>query len=177
MKQKRTFIAVLLVIAVLALGVAFANIQGENLVVSGTASASVNDENYKVVFTAAQESKAEGDYKDVNGEDDIAPTVACNATGTTASFTLSNFSAKGDKATIKYTIENQSKDLIALLEEPVVTGADGEDDKFTVTASLDKTELAVNGTATLTVVFELDETVQTAINDADIKVTVENSAK
>ena len=54
-KNKKTLqIVLLVVIAVVTLGIGYAAISAVNLIINGNATASVNQENFKVHFTQAQ---------------------------------------------------------------------------------------------------------------------------
>ena len=60
MKQKRTFITLLLVIALLCLGIAYALFSADELEITGTALSNVADGAVDVEFTSATPAKAEG---------------------------------------------------------------------------------------------------------------------
>ena len=58
MKQKRAFIAILLVLVLLCLGIAYAVISGVDLNITGQVSATATDANVNVKFTDAQKDES-----------------------------------------------------------------------------------------------------------------------
>jgi len=175
MKQKRTFITVVLVIAVLALGVAYANMEGFDLTITGTPTAAANDSNFKVVLSNPQSVAG----NDVNKTDDLTPTVtgsvASGENVITATFTTADFTTAQDSATVKYTITNESDTLAAVLTAPAVSG---DYDKFTVTANYtgkQATEgitIQPNQTATVEVTLTLKATPTAPVTDKLVTVTM-----
>ena len=158
MKQKRTFVTLLLIIALLCLGIAYAAISGVNLTVTGNVSATAADGYVKVQFTEAKTT--------------VEPAVG-NAEATT----------EGQTATFTYTIENGSSDMAATLANPTIswdakgaewfdvdmelstndlTESDGDANSatLTLTVTLLKTPVSTNDetastdTATITIVAE-----------------------
>jgi len=66
MKQKRTFITLLLVLAILGLGIAYAAITTQTLQITGTAQATAAEDEINVIFTAA--TPAEGEDENIPGK-------------------------------------------------------------------------------------------------------------
>jgi len=167
MKQKRTFITLLLIIALLCLGIAYAAVTNQTLTISGSAGVSSEDEEIDVIFTAAEVQGVAGtDYPGT-----VTATVN-DSDKTKATINVSDFKTIGDSVTIIYTIENQQTDLQATLAAPVVTltGAGKqtgtESGWFDVDCTLSGNTLAKNGTdgdsQTATVVVTLNQTPVTA---------------
>ena len=104
MKQKRTFIAILLVLVLLCLGIAYAVISGVDLNITGQVSATATDANVNVKFTDAQ--------KDESSKGTVTAQVTND---TTATFTIEGLTTEGDTATMIYTITNNSTDIAATL--------------------------------------------------------------
>lgn len=118
MKQKKTYVTLLLIVALLALGIAYAAITGTSLTATTIATATEVDRNVDVTFTAiAEEESSDG------------LTVAPGATGTaTGTVTVSGFTAKDQTATVKFTITNNEDDVTVTLDD--IAGAVVEDDEW-----------------------------------------------
>lgn len=166
MKQKRTFIAVLLVIAVLALGVAYA-LSNVTLTVTGSATASASDKNFKIGVTAMAEETAS--VVNVDATDSLTPSITVTTSEfgeqgvQTVNFTAQNFSTAGDKVVAKVTVKNSSTTLAASLA--AVSVADTDNFKVEKTGYVKGTSAAANTivlepgeTATFTVSMELKAT-------------------
>lgn len=164
MKQKRTFITLLLVIALLCLGIAYAAVTNQTLTITGSAGVSSENEEIDVIFTTAE----------VQGTD-YPGTVTAEVESsdkTQATINVADFKTIGDSVTVIYTIENQQTDLEATLATPVVTltGAGKQEGTpsgwFDVDCTLSGNTLAKNGEAgdsqTATVVVTLNQTPVTA---------------
>ena len=163
MKQRKTFITLALIIAVLCLGIAYAAITGITLTINGSAKAVVGDGVVEVEFTDAKAG--------------TNATVVTNATvendPTKATFTVEGLKTKGEKATVDFTIENKSSDIPATLGTPTITlGQGGE--WFNVTHTYSDTELDIGEEATLTLTIELIKvpTTDAAAQDATETITV-----
>ena len=152
MKKKRTLTVLAAVLAVLMLGVGYAAVAADVLTINGTASATPSDDNFVVQFdhdtTVDSTGGASGAYTNA----------------TTATFSVIGLTAKGQKASATYTIENESADLSATLEAKVGTMTNGEggneDDKsyFKVTTTFGQPTIASKGKTTLIVEVELLKT-------------------
>lgn len=148
MKQKRTFVTLLLIIAILCLGIAYAAISDISLTISGEAKATADTENFKVRFTEAIETTKtnEGSTVTATKTDDRTATIDC-----------SGLTTKDDTVTATYTIENASPELTADLTAEVTS----TNSKFTVTQSWETNTMSVEAgkTTTITVTIKLNETV------------------
>lgn len=154
MKKKRTFLVVALLVAVLSLAVGYAAIT-ENLKVTGSASATTDDNNFKVRFTGTP-TTSDGSKVTATITNDLAATIDVSGLTTT-----------GDTVTATYTIENYSAELGASLA--VGTIENSNKDYFKVTASLAKTAIAKGETTTLTITVEL---LKTPVDDQTTSITV-----
>ena len=131
--------------AVLTIGIGYAAIKNITLEITGQLAAAPSDANFTVKFTDA--SPSEGN-------------VVANVTGDkTATLNVSGLTAKGEKATATYTIQNTSEDLTAKLSA-ITSNTNTE--YFDVTYSFESTSLKKGAATTVTVTIEL---VKTPIQD------------
>ena len=176
MKQKRTFVTLLLVIALLCLGIGYAAISSVNLTISGNISALAAEGTVEVEFTKAEvQAGSKGNttaqpYTIVEGTE--------NKDYTKATINVSDLTAENDTATVVYTIENKADDIAATLGEPDIDWDNTE--WFDVECTLSGNTLAKDGTEgdsqTATVVVTLKKTPvtladQNAATD-DITITI-----
>lgn len=150
MKNKKTILGVVLLIAILLLGVGYAAISGYNLTIGGTATASGNTDNFIVKFTKAtgdEKCTAEIDSKDANSR--------------TATMEVSGLTTAGDTATATFEVKNESPELNAILAVTTkeMTGTDAS--YFTVDATIANNDVSMepNATRTVTVTIKLNKTV------------------
>lgn len=145
-KKAKTIIGVVLFIAILSIAVGFAAITSVQLNISGTASATTSQENFKVEFTGEPEtSDSEKVTATINEMDPKQATM--NVTGLTA---------KDDFVTATYTIKNLSADISAQLSAETTTS---NTEYFDVTYNIeDPTTLTANGETTITVTVTLKKT-------------------
>lgn len=168
MKQKRTFVTVLLVLALLCLGIAYAAITGVDLTISGNVAATVGEGSIDVVFTNAKvANKPEGATATATIDTE-------DTTNRTAKINVSNLTTAGQTVTAVYTIENKTTDIAATLGESTTLPVTFDNtDWFDVTCTLSGTELgkysadADTDTQTATVVVTL---LKTPVTDADAAV-------
>lgn len=100
--NKKSLRAVLFVlIAIIALGIGYAEISLITLTINGTASATASQDNFKVKFDSSSIQKTNATATVV---DDL-----------TASFQTTGLTKEGDQAVVTYTIQNTSPDLAATL--------------------------------------------------------------
>lgn len=165
MKNKKTLLGLVLLIAILLLGVGYAAISGYKLTIGGTAGATGNTDNFIVKFTKTTAgtncTKAEISASDANAR--------------TATMEVAGLTAKGDTATATFEVTNESPELNAVLavETKEMTGADAS--YFTVNAEIsDNAEsMAPNAVRTVTVTVTLDKTV---VEDKSATISVVLSA-
>ena len=158
MKRRNTYVGLILLVAVLMLGIGYAAMSNITLNITGSASAIVEDENFKVAFIGTPEVSSS----------DVTATITDDHNAT---LNVTGLSAKGDKATATYTIENSSEDLSASVAIPTITNSN--EDYFTVTTDMAAAKTLTAGqSTTVTVTVELVKTPVDADQTADIKVSL-----
>ena len=173
-KNKKTLQIVLLVaIAVLTLGIGYASITAINLFINGNATASVNQENFKVYFTSTSDTPSLTGNVTVTGTAEIN-----NQDNTVATFNVGGLTKVGDYAIATYTIINDSNAIGAELSLNI-TNANSE--YFRVTESVTDTQLQAGDTTTGTVKVEMiktpiDTEVSTSVTAKIIATPLENSS-
>lgn len=138
MKQKRTFVTLLLILAILCLGIAYAAITSQTLTITGSATALAENKPVNVIFTEYAIQPGYDGKVEASIESDIL-----------AKINVSELTTEGDTATVDYTIENQATDMAATLDTPVVTfdAIDGtvvESEWFDVKCTLSGNNLTAN---------------------------------
>ena len=103
-KNKKTLqIVLLVVIAVVTLGIGYAAISAVNLIINGNATASVNQNNFKVHFTQAQS---------ITGSTGVSGTSTIDSQDDTkATFDVTGLTKVGDYAEAVYTVRNDSNGI------------------------------------------------------------------
>ena len=158
MKNKKLLVGIALLIVVLVIGIGYAAIT-DSLTISGTATATANDDNFKVVFNGTK-----------TADDGVTATVTAGTK--TATMDVSGLTTTGQTKSATFTIENQSAELNALLA--VKTETTGNAEFFKVDAEIaDPTTLEPEGTTTVTVTVEL---IKTPIEEVTGSINVELSA-
>ena len=162
MKNKKTFMGLAVLIAVLMLGIGYAAISEIQLSISGSASSATNDDNFTVVFTAAAPKE--------NNAFVVADQTKVNADATTATMTVEGLTAKGDKAVATFTVQNKSADLSALINNIKAELTEGatkaaETANFKIETTLVEQTVNAGKSATFEVSVEL---LKTPISDADV---------
>lgn len=119
MKQRRTLIIALLLVAALALGIGYAALS-RDLQINGSANLQGNNDDFQIYFT---EGSADSD----------AATVTANEGTTTASYVIDGLSEVGDTVEITFEVLNDTEDVYAHLNsitsttgELVITTASGD---------------------------------------------------
>lgn len=167
-RDTKTIIAVILFVAVLLVAVGFAAISNITLNIEGTAQAQASGENFSVKFATG------------NPTTDGAGTITATRTDDThATLDVTGLSAKGEKATATYTIQNTSVDLSAELS--AVASNDNEE-YFKVTYAFKNDEttpvIAKGATTEITVTVELMKTpVDESTENLDATIGVAITAK
>lgn len=166
MKKKKTFMGLAVFTAVLVLGIGYA-ISSTPLNITGTATASGSDENFVVKFDKAVDPVV----TKTNNNSTVTATITDD---NNATITVEDLSAKGDTATAKYTIRNDSPDLKAALsaETEIVPTSDNGADYFTVDYSFEDDVIDANATTTVTVTVKLEKTPINTEESANIKVNI-----
>lgn len=174
MKQKKTFITILLVVALLCLGIAYAAIVGVDLTISGNVAATAAEGKIDVQFTKAEIT--------ANPNSATATATVDNSDKTKATISVSGLKTEGQTVTATYTIENKATDIAATLAQPNVSFDNSEWFDVTCTLSgttLEKNSDATTDTQTATVIVKLKKTPvteadQTAAQD-EVTITVNAS--
>jgi len=165
MKTKRTLMTLLLVVAILGLGIAYAAMASQALKVAGSATAAPSDTNFDVKFIGTPTTSGAGTTV-------ATIDTATDSTGRTASIDVSGLTIAGQTATAVYTISNESPVNITATLSRVIDHKNA--DWFDVAADLEKTTLAQGDTTTLTVTVTLKVTpvtVESVSDDITIVVT------
>lgn len=162
MNKRKTFFGIALVLAVLVLGIGYAVVANDVLTISGTATATPNDENFKVILTGTPTT-------DVTGAK--AGSVDAKVTNeTTGSITVTGLTAKDEVVTATYKIQNNSPDLTAKLSAGVTND---NTEYFEVTAEIADADLTVaEKETTVTVTVKMLKTPVEANETANITITV-----
>lgn len=156
MKNKKVFIGVFLVLAVLTLGIGYAAISDITLNINGTASAKPSDDNFKVLFTDDPITVSDAAKVTATKTDDLNATIA-----------VKDLTAKGDKVTATYTMKNDSPDLSASIALPTITNSNEE--YFNVTTDWQAAKTVASGdTVTVTVTVELVKTPVADTQEANV---------
>ena len=105
MKKRRTLIITALLIAALALGIGYAALSRE-LVIGSEANLAPDENDFDIVFTSASIDNSDFGSASLTGDPNNA---------TTAHYTLTGLSAKGDTAVMTFVIKNRTQDVKATL--------------------------------------------------------------
>ena len=124
MKNKRTFVGLFVILALLCLGIGYAAIS-KTLTINGgvsTGDETALEDNFIVYFAAVSTDTSSA--KNVT----VDATVNAAEKSTSTSFAISNMNIVGSKVILTYTIKNDSNDLYAFVEKVRIgiTGLDGE---------------------------------------------------
>ena len=168
MKKRTGILGVL--IAIVLIGIGYAAVTAVNLTINGNGTITPNDENFKVVYTAVEQTT-------VNPNTINVATDTIGAEGvTTTSFTVTNMTKKDDTVTLTYTITNKSADYKAVLNEAsTYLSVTGDTEYFSVTpGTFASTTLNPNGTTTQTVTVTALKT--PADDDKSVTITLSLTA-
>lgn len=149
MNSNKTFITLGIVVAILALGIAYAAIANQTVVVNTTATTVADDANFNVDITAANvtANPAHGNA-----------TTSVATDKNSATFTITGLTTKDDTATATFTISNTSTaNVKATVSQATV--ASGDTTWFTVTDEFPESIVLEKGESeTLTLTVKLNET-------------------
>ena len=149
--KKQLKVLIFILIAIITLGVGYAGITAINLVINGDATASVNDQNFKVRFLS---------------EENVTPTITGEGNtvsvkdDTTAEFSVSTLTGLGDSEVATFRVKNESKGIGADISLSVTSS---NSEYFKVTEYVQDTQLQAGDETTVTVTVEM---IKTPINDA-----------
>ena len=138
-------------IAIITLGIGYAGITAINLVINGDATASVNDQNFKVKFLSEENvtPTITGEGNTVSVKDDI-----------TAEFSVSTLTGLGDSEVATFRVKNESKGIGADISLSVTSS---NSEYFKVTEYVQDTQLQAGDETTVTVTVEM---IKTPITDS-----------
>ena len=108
MKQKRTYVTLLLVVALLALGIAYAALGGVDMSLTTTATATAETREVDVTVSAITAGEKSGNNIE------ITPGLPGGQAGTVA---VAGFSAKDQTAKVTFAITNNEADVAVTLDE------------------------------------------------------------
>lgn len=145
MKNRKVFIGIALLIVVLVLGIGYAAIT-DTLKITGTASATANAGNFKVVFTG-----------ETTGVSDGVTATATNG-ATSATMDVTGLTTTGDTKSATFTIKNTSEELKALVNVNTKSITNTEFFAINATVADPSTALDPDGTTTVTVTVSLVKT-------------------
>lgn len=143
-KSTKTIVGVVLLLAIVLVAVGYAAMTAVTLNINGTAQAEAKQSNFSVKFSGTPTKEGDG-------------TITAAVTDDThATIEVTGLSAKGQKASATYTIQNTSADLSAALSATVTNSNEGY---FKVTKEIaEPSTLVKGGTTTITVTVELLKT-------------------
>ena len=148
MKNKKTFIGVIVLLAVLMLGIGYAALTNITLNINGSATGTPDGSNFLVDFSD-DTSKIVVDKSKANAN----VVVVAEKTGELAAkLDVSNLTSKGESVTVSYTIENNSEDLSANLS---LSPASYKDSNFEINVVLGNDSIAKGESTTITVTATL----------------------
>ena len=159
MKKTSKIAIVFGVVAILLIGVGYAAIENISLTINGTATADPSQSNFVVKFDQSVEPIQDG-----------KGTITAKITDDTkATLNVTGLATEGEKASVTYTVKNDSKDLSANLTASITQK---NNEYFKVTQEIGKTSLTKGETTTLKVTVELIKTPSTENEDDTINVTL-----
>lgn len=152
MKKNKTFITLALLIAVAILAVGYAAIGGINLEITGSASATTSDKNFKVKFVGTPTSDKTG----VSANSTNVVVTPAITDDRNATLNVSGLTTKNDTVTATYTVKNESEDITATVAKGEITNTNAT--YFEVTSVIADSTLAPDATTTVTVTVKLIKT-------------------
>ena len=180
MKQKRTFVTLLLVIALLCLGIGYAAITGFDLTITGNLAVTTDSNNFDVEFINSGENvivvaKSEGVPASATA---TAVIDASDANSRTVKVDVAGLTTAGQTVTVTCPIQNTSTDNLAAELSNVVAkvnkkGAETDSTYFSVSEpQLVDTRLEKGDVTTITFTITLNKTPITAEDIAEAESTV-----
>jgi len=170
MKQKRTFIVLAIVIAVLALGIAYAAVTAR-LEIYGNATGSFDTDNFQVYFSG---------YSDITytgiATDDQNSEVGINQDDKTMGyFNFTGFTTVGQKQSATWTILNDNDaGMKAINVKAAVENAGTNTENFKVTITKEPAQtIEANGSTEVTVEVECIKTPEAAVSSTGIVIGID----
>lgn len=164
MKAKRTFIVLAIVIAVLALGIAYAAVTA-NLEIRGNVTGSFDTANFQVYFT---------EVSAVTGDNATGSTATINSSDKTiGEFNFTGFTTVGQKQSATWTIINDNDaDIDAVNVTTTITNPGSNTEYFTVTKTDAPSTIKAGETGTVTVTVECVKTPEGDVASSGIVVGI-----
>ena len=163
--KKQLKILTFALIMVVVLGIGYAGITAINLVINGEATASVDQNNFKVKFLS---------------EENVTPTITGGENNTvevvddlTAKFSVNTLTAEGDSEVATFRVRNDSKGIGAKIKLGLTNT---NTDYFKVTESIADSELQAGDETTVTVTVEMLKTPVESEVSTTITATLEATA-
>ena len=154
-QNKKTLqICLFVLVAVVALGIGYAAISAINLFINGNATASVNQNNFKVYFTSTADTPSLTGNVTVTGTAEIS-----SQDNTVATFNVGGLTKVGDYAIATYTVLNDSE---AIGAEISLNVTNSNSEYFKVIETILDNKLQAGDTTLATVKVEM---IKTPIND------------
>lgn len=158
--KKRLQMVLIVLIAVLTIGIGYASISAINLIISGNATASANNDNFKVHFVQT------GDTPSLTGNVTLTGSATIDGQDNTkAHFSVSGLTKVGDYAIATYTVINNSDGLGTTISLEV---ENSNSEYFKVTETITDNKLQAGETTTGTIKVEM---IKTPI-DTDVSTSV-----
>ena len=170
MGNQKLIVSMLILIAVLLLGIAYAAVTTETLAIKGSTTAQVDEENFKVCFD--QEISPKTTVITGSGIllNDQQTTVAAEYKDeTNATLDIKGLTAEGDEVTATYTIKSESRGLNAAIDTQLLYDAN---EYFSVTKSLEKTTLGEEDSTRLTIKVKMLKTPVTTVPQSTITIKI-----
>lgn len=141
MKNKRTFVGLFVILALLCLGIGYAAVT-KTLTINGGISTGDEEalkENFVVYFSAVSKETTNAQGATVTANVDAA------AKATSTSFSVSNMNVVGSSVVLTYTIKNDSTDLYAFVDKVRIGITEGGVENITDTTSGTPIKIGENG--------------------------------
>ena len=150
MKSNKVLITLGIVVVILALAVAYAAIDNQELTISGNVTTTASNDNFSVIFSGANE---------ITVPDGVSASAEVNsANKQQATLEISGFTTKDQVVTVSYTIENTSEaDVAALVSETTSISDNDADKEWFAIENKTLTPTTINSTgATTTATLQFD---------------------
>lgn len=149
MRQRKTITTLILIVGILAVGIVYAAITGQDLTVTGSTTATTDDANFDVKFVQT------GTTPNGSGDGTTVATIDSN-NGKKANITVTGLTTKDQTAVATFTIENASPvDVTAKLTASV---ENKNTTWYDVTTNIVDTEIDKGDTTEMTVRVTLKQT-------------------
>lgn len=152
MKSKSTIITLLLAVAILVLGIAYAALASQTLSVTGSATVATSADNFKVDFTTTS--------NEITTTAPTGVTATASRTGErTAAITVTGLTTKGQEVIATLPIKNNTPAEANVYAQLNITASGTTNEWFTITSELEDTSALAPGASTnLKVKIKLNKT-------------------